>query len=430
MRFPFRLAAVVVLGFCAPLPASAAPPAKKAATSELAVDVVDLKPAGPSFRGAILNRAADGALLMAVSRQWLKTSQPAIYEKESAGEAEGRKEQLAELLERIDAWREEHPDHKKLQFYLGEERDRIEKLVKAGPEVARPAEESYFLLVEIPAARIRKATPQPPQKKVIALAAWQEGFENVETRSVSDLEKELKNRKIDVSKLSLDLTDRLPPQRDSDSQWTARKALVEYEYLKPVDFQGTGDVLVRVGEEAKAPPVASLIGDLFNSQLSRELGDLLGNPAGPKKPAAAPFEKATRAADKEGATGLRVTRVDQNLAARRVSVEQSFLARMSDGTWHVVWSMTETADASKSRPEAEERIEKDPQVKQALNLVQQLGLGGDGDETVQTAIRFGAAVMDAQSNADARFFRFRDSMLKHLDGPPFPWAGVPAAKAK
>ena len=45
---------------------------------------------------------------------------------------------------------------------------------------------------------------------------------------------------------------------------------------------------------------------------------------------------AARIADSENLTGFRVTRVDQDLAARRVSVETRFVARLPSGDWKTI----------------------------------------------------------------------------------------------
>lgn len=421
---------LILVGFvlvtAAPVLSQAAPPAKKGASADLAVDVVDLKPSGPSLRGAVIRTASDGTVVLAVSRPWLQKNAAALYEKHAAEERTARQEQLVELMARMTSWRTDRDDQKRLTFFLDEERRRLSNILEGKAD--DPALESPFVVMELKQTRVRRVTGQPAAKKQVALAAWQADLADVESRSVADLEAELKERNIDAQLLAVDLSARLAPSRDTAAQWAARRAIVEYELCKPLDFQGTGDVLVRIGDEEK-PQMASLIGELFTSQLGRDLGDLLGTPNPVAKPSAAPFEKATKAAEKEQLAGVRVTRVDQNLTARRVVVAQHFLVRLDDKTWHTAWSWTETADASKPRPDAEARIEKDPQIKQALELVKSIGLGGDAGDTLQTAVRFGAAVMEAQKSADGRFFQFRDACLRKLDGPPFPWSG-PAAAVK
>ena len=93
------------------------------------------------------------------------------------------------------------------------------------------------------------------------------------------------------------------------------------------------------------------------------------------------------------------------------------MARMPDGTWETIWNATETVDASRPRKELEARIRQDQQVTEALKLAEGLGLGGG----VDTAVRFGAATMEAQQTAAARFFEFVDRYTLRLDGPVLKW---------
>src|SRR5262249_14877403 len=158
--------------------------------------------------------------------------------------------------------------------------------------------------------------------------------------------------------------------------WAARRAIVEYHFRKPLDFQGTGDVVVRAGDAPKAADLAQLIDGILKSFG----GDPLGGPPDPPVAGGArktPQDKgitekwlaaASRTAESDGVDGYRVTRVNQDLAARRVAVETRFVARLPDGQWRTIWQKSESADASKPRPDLEQQIEKDPQVRSALEL--------------------------------------------------------------
>ena len=240
---------------------------------------------------------------------------------------------------------------------------------------------------------------------------------------MAGLVQELKLRKIEPTDDADALLDLLPPRRQNDSAWAARRALVEYRFRKPLDFQGIGDAVVRTGEGLKAADAAPLLGDLIKSLAGDSIPDLL-DPRAPRGAAKgtgnnSSSEKwlatAAKAADSEDLDGFRVTRVNQDLAARRVAVEVRFVARLPDGAWRTIWQRSETADASKPRPDFEQQIEKDPQLRAVLELMK--SLGGGGDDQVKLAIRFGAATAEAQKDADHRFFEFRDRYLGRLDGP-------------
>ena len=55
-------------------------------------------------------------------------------------------------------------------------------------------------------------------------------------------------------KESFDLSDQLTTsQEQSEEQWRARVALIEYQLCQPLDFQGTGSMLVRTGPRSGQP---------------------------------------------------------------------------------------------------------------------------------------------------------------------------------
>jgi hypothetical protein len=278
---------------------------------------------------------------------------------------------------------------------------------------------------------------QTPQRRQIALAAWRERLADVETRPATSLVQELKKKNVEPTADSDVLLDLLPPRRENDTAWAARRAIVEYRFRKPLDFQGSGDVVIRSGERLKAADAGKMFSDLLKSFGGDPVSALLDPPgaAPPKKKAGGTptgekwLDSAVKLAGEEDVAGFRVTRVEQDLAQKRVNVETRFIARLPDGSWKTVWGQKESADASKPRGDAEQQIMQDPQVRAALEVVRSLGVGGD--DQIRLAVRFGAATMEAQKQADSRFFEFRDHYLQRLDGPVLriaPPASPPARK--
>jgi hypothetical protein len=259
------------------------------------------------------------------------------------------------------------------------------------------------------------------------MLAWRERFENVETREVVDLEKQLRDLGIDPAADVPDLADRLPAARQDDGQWAARRAIIEFELAGKLEFQGMGKSLVRtdagaakVGLEQLLPV---LLPQLLQDQLGGQLADLLREPGVRPRPAAVStpdFSGAIREAERAKINGFRVTTVDLNLQRKQASVETRFLGKLPSGKWETIWSHKAVGDPSKPRPDIQRQIESDPQVADALKLVKSLGLGAGGE--LQTAMNFGAATMEAQKAADQEFFRFLDRYVKHLDGPSLSWS--------
>jgi hypothetical protein len=415
-RYVAALVALFVL-----IGSNAARADKPAGVADLAVDQVSLK-GGPRLVGAVLGREADGTLAFAVGRAWLKKTHPKYFEQALREEAVETRAALTELRDRIAEWRQARSADKELEFFLNKEADRVGMELKAIDAGTREEDAAFLVLVLAP-AKIDRVVTQPPQRRRIALAAWREGLADVETRTTASLAQELKQKKIDPVDDPDALLDLLPPRRQNDAAWAARQAIVEYRFRKPLDFQGMGDAVVRAGENVNAADLAPLLADLLKSLGGDPLSGLLDPPAargaskgtGKNQPGEKWLASAVKIAESEDLTGFRVTRVEQDLAAKRAAVETRFVARLPDGSWKTAWQQTVEADVSKPRPEAEQQIENDPRVRAALQLFKSLGV--QGDEQIKLAIRFGAATQEAQKEADSRFFEFRDRHLKQLDGP-------------
>ena len=396
--------------------------AKSVAMSQLGVDVVSLK-SGKSVRGAILKNEANGSVTMAVPREWLKQANPELLAKLAADEATSQRMAWEELRDRLTKLLATPPESQRSVFFLKEELERVEKLLAQ----AEPSEPTQFVWFEAKREAIAKVSPSVPDRQRIAIWAWGERLKEVETRDVADLTRELKQKGVDPTKPAPDLSDQLAARPQDEREWAARLALVEYAFGTPLDFQGTGDVLVQSNGSRDLKDMAPVIAKVLRGQVDSFLKDLTGGGRPAKSKTASNndwLKSAIRDAEQLKATGFRATRVDLNVEGRQTAVQSAFVVRVGTGPqeqaqWETIWSHHETADATKVRADAEARIANDPQVKQALDKVKSLGLGAE--DQIQQAIRFGAATMAAQQTADSRFFEFRDRHLKHLAGPPLWW---------
>jgi hypothetical protein len=389
-------------------------PSRHASRTQLAVDVVSLK-SGTTLRGAIVRYDAGRSLTMAVAREWLRKASPDLFAKRTRAEVSDRRAALEQLRERLDKELAGVPDDSRLGAFLRSERKRAERLLNE----AAPSDERQFVWLDLTKKEIAKIKPASAANRRIAAWSWFERLANVETRDADDLAHELERRGIDPAELLPDLADRFPIRRQDDREWRARMALVVYALDKPLDFQGTGDVLVRVDRSAKAKDAGPLMVKLLGGQVDALFKDLLGeshSAAAKAGPADAWLKTAYREAESLKARGLRATRVDLNLGGRQASVSSVFAVHLNNGDWEVIWSDHETQDGTKERAAAEATIADDPQVKSALSNLQSLGVAAD--DHVRQAIRFGAATMAAQQAVDSRFFAFEGPLLQHLDGPP------------
>jgi hypothetical protein len=402
--------------------------AKPVPESELAVDVVSVK-GGPRFYGAVLGREEDGRIALAVRREWLKRNRVQVYDEGLRDETAETKTALTELHDRIADWRKARNDVPALEAFLKKENERIEKDLQT-LDAGRYEEAAPFMVLDFAPAKIERVLSQIPSRRAIAQTAWQEQLSDVETRSAVILAQELKKQQIALVDDPDELLEMLPVRRESETAWVARKALVEYQFRKALDFQGTGDFVFPATDKVDGAQGAKLIEGLIKSLTSGTLKDLfdLALDGSAKRADAGGIEKwlatASQSAQSADVLGFRVTRVEPNLDARQITVESRFVARFPGGDWRTVWQHAETADASKIRADQEQQIMQDPQVRKVLDLVQSVGL--TDEDQVKQAIRFGAATMDCQKIADSRFFQFRDRYLRRLDGPVLRVAAPPS----
>jgi hypothetical protein len=384
-----------------------------AAHMRLAVDVVRLK-SGTTLRGAIVHSSADGSLTMAVSREWLHKTNLALFTKWTSVEASVRKTALEELRDRLNREIGRVPEDSRLGAFLRSERKRVERLLAEAMPV-----DTQFVWVDLTKRELAKVAPASAANRRVAGWSWYERLPNVETLHAADLEQQLRQRGIDPTQQLPDLSDRFPIRRQNEQEWAARLALVEYALDKPLDFQGTGDRLVRVDRGANPKDAAALIPQLFGGQIDALLKDALGDRrplvAGPEA-SDAWLKTAYQEAVAQQVLAFRATRVDFGLATRQTTVVSVFVVHRKNGDWKIIWADRETLDASKPRAATETAIADDPRVKSALASLK--SLGNVAQDQVRQAIRFGAATMEAQQAVDRRFSAFEGSYLQHLDGPP------------
>lgn len=399
---------------------------KKAGPARFAVDLVTLD-SGDRLRGAFAGVDADGVVSMAVQRDWLKKTKPAMYAEVTRDESADATTAATELRTRIQKWLDEKPESNALVTFLEVELERVDEQLAKLNEARGNAGTSQFVMLKFPRRKVKYSFAQSAGNRRIAMLAWRERFEDVETREAAELEGQLRDSGVDPAADVPELADRLPATGQDADEWAARRAIVEFELAGRLEFQGIGKALVRtdagaakVGLEQLLP---ELLPQLLQDQLGGQLADLLREPGRQPQPVAAAslpdFRGAIRETERAEATGFRATTVALNLQRKQATVETRFVAKLPSGKWEQVWSHKAVGDSSKARPEIQQQIENDPQVAEALKLAKSLGLGADVQ--LQTAMNFGAATMEAQKAADQEFFRFLDKYVRHLDGPALKW---------
>ena len=447
-KLHFRSAILVVLLLL--VAQSAFAQRKSSGLTKFGVDFVFLE-TGERLRGAILGQTADGAVRVVVNQKWLSAAYPKMHQREVDSTKVRQSERTQRLKQRIDKWKNERAESRELVSFLNSELKRIDRDAAKNLE---PDDERQFLVLEVPKPAVRRVYIQPTARKQMALVAWSERLGIPETMGAADLAKLFKREGIDLSQ-KIDLSDRIPAIAQSETEWSARKALVEYEFHKKLDFQGTGDAIFRTDAGAEAPNMEELFQELMQQQMKSLTGGLLGElnlgelnlgnlnleglnlgdlkldglnldalkKGGDLKLGGKPqvktknwLDKATSIAKQEDVRGFRVTRVEQDIARKSVAVTSSFYARMADGAWRSVADQVSSANANEVDPEIEARIKQDPRISKLIKQIGGLGIGGI-EQKLNEAMRFGAATMQAQQEVDSQFFEFRDQYLRQLDSP-------------
>ena len=366
---------------------------------------------GSKLRGVLLENS-DKSVTLLVSAKWLSVTNTKLHQTSRVQTVANNKTGLEQAVRRLKAELPPAGDAAVSAFLKQQLEDvqaELANVDKFDPD---------FLWLTLPMKDVARVDAATLEHRQLLTWAWAEGLDRAEARSGEELSRDLKSRNVSPVGWPLAFIERLPAREQTDNEWAARRALVDYALGLRLDFQGTGDVLARVGKEAPAD-VGQLLVELLRQQLQSQFGDLLGErPAKNGQDNATKSESLTKAiqtAESEKRNGFRVTRLDLAIERQESTVTTQFVARLADGSWRSVFQHTERADAKQARPDIEKRIQDDPQVKKVLDLIRQFGVAGDAQ--IQQAIRFGAATMTAQQICDREFAAFRDVHLPSLVRP-------------
>jgi len=383
-------------------------PNQKASTAP-AVETLKLK-TGEEFRGLVLGASSPQRAWFATQRSWLKHAKPDLAEKTFQDEARRLEAIRGDLAQRIEAWIGQlGPGQEGLKQFLTEEQQRFQE--------KNPQANSQLVLLPIDPRQVVRHEARSPLVKNLVMLAIQERVEGVETRTVPELIKDLTELGLDPTKDRANILDRLPSMPiDDPADWAARKALFSYQMGKPLILQGSGDVLIEAGKKDAKNGAEALLAQLLPKMLQKMLSELTGDAAG-QQAADQWIPKAVAMAEEAKATVVRATRVEPDLATRRIKIEDHLLAKGDNGKWGIVWQMQYSADGTVARAQNEAVIKADPQIAPLLKTAAAFGI----DSQINDAIRFGAATMELQGQAEKNFGQFLKVATRRLDGVPLKW---------
>lgn len=376
-----------------------------------AVESVQLTQGG-QIRGLLLGKSTTGALWMVTQRQWLKKTKPDLFAKFEAEEADRNRKIQSVLSRRIRDWLASLKDNQEgLRSWLQDELKNWQ-----GED---PPKTGQLMLLSIKPSQIKKVDSRSGPIRQLVMLGIQERVQGLEERSPLELMKDLKSLGLEPGRDRANILDRLPPfPIEDETDWIARKALMTFQMGKVLQLQGSGDFLVEQARPGAANGngqngIEGLLTQMLPKLLTKALGDILGEPT----PASAWQPKAIQMAEAAKVDMVRVIRVEPDLANRRMVVEDTILGRANAAQWGVVWQTRLLADGNQARPASEAIIKSDPQIAPLLKAAAALG----ADAQINEAIRFGAATMELQQEANQKFGQFLKLSTKRLDGIPLKW---------
>ena len=384
----------------------------KVRSSQLAVD--SIRTAEHHLYGFVLPQKRNGAIEFAVDRQWLLQTYPEFAKQLEMKEVALQEKASQQFSDRMAHWIADctQEKHLRLKLFLEDELSRIQ-----GTEPA--VEASQFMLLQIPAQKILKLSLAKPEFRHLAGLAYKHEIPDITTTSAPVLERKLKELGVNAQAETFDLSGKLPRmQEETDRQWAARQALVEYDYVEAFELQAIGDFV----QAAKEPlDLAGILRSVSQSQqnllseLSEQLQLNLNIPAN-RNTAQAWREKAGELASKRKSRGVLVHRLDQDLLLATAKLSTHFLAQDGSGAWMEVYQSEQQIDGSQATQEQLDRLSDDPSLKRILPMIELLG----GKAQLDQALRQGAATAAALGTARKTFDQFKQASASNLASPPIP----------
>lgn len=385
----------------------------------LGVDYL-LLTSGEKLYGFSLGKNEDGLVTFAVERKWLKQTHPKLFERESTREQKERKQTGKVLLERIDQWIDERKDDPKsegLVRFLKYKRDKIEF---ASDDNSNEPNDALFMLFHLELDEIQDLKQASRNNRFVAGIAYGRGIENIVTTPASILRKRLAEADKKWTEQQVDLADELPKSvTQSEKEWAARKAILEYHMREPLEYQGTGSTLLRLDEQVDMTALAAQLLARGGAGAITQVGIDLGLPEFQKfkkdRENKSWSKKITTEAEKDGFRGVFVVRLEQSMTSSSVKVHSHFFVMEEPGNWFELRNNTSTSNVNQQAVGDVAQLKQDPQVKQAVDLISKL-LPGAADR-VDLAMQHGAATQQALSQAKSEFTLFLEKYTNDLDTP-------------
>jgi malate synthase len=174
-------------------------------------------------------------------------------------------------------------------------------------------------------------------------------------------------------------------------------------------------MMVRVGDRNAQADIGKLLAQGVQQQSQDLLGELLD---GRKANRRDWLESCREMLKEERDDYFRASCMEQGGVGNDGFVESAFVVRFGND-WKPIWKSKIPIDLRSVPDAAQKQVENDPQIRSLLTLVESLGVGSR--DTVDRAVKMGAATMQAQSQVNQQFEFFRQRFQHRLDIPVLRW---------
>jgi hypothetical protein len=353
---------------------------------------------------------------MVVRRAWLQKQYPEFWQEHLKSETKAFEVNRNKLVARIEEWKKDYDGDD--AEVIGDFLDNNVKLL--GLNEAVDPSKFAFTVLNLSSERIRRPWIQSPDRHRLAGIAWSENIDGVETANASVLKRELEKRNVDLDGYSLKLGNEMPPMLESDTDWEARKALIEFALLERVEYQGTGEMFFRRGENAN--PMQAMQAMMQNGGLGGfsqidKLGRELGLPEFQNRKSNensdAWIKPMIEAAEKANRRSFSVSRMEPG---DPVKVETSLYYKAMDGRWYPLATFANSERLRDQSADELDALKEDPQVARVMDIAKQFGLADPS--LLDQAIRNGAATRKALEKSMSDLETYVEQYSFEIDNPP------------
>ena len=396
-------------------PGAAPPPA-----SSQVADAITLRDGKVILGQVVEPNDRRGPLPVLVRRAWAESNLPQQLAAWEKAEAPVTRRAEAQRRERLAAWRREITpavDHKRAIIpWLDAEIARLAPAPVVRPQAADEPAKSPLMLVKLPRNSIKAVAAKSRANGRLLRLAWSMGFPDPEAATLDDLKRGLEDRGFAASSDAPVAVDALlPTPLESDAEWLVRRAATEVARLPGGRFLLYGGAVLPEPAAGKAPPVGAAM-----EALSSTLKDLLGEEK------ANPLPGKLRELAGQGRVGAVVTSLEMapDMASTTVATTL-WVAPGGNRDWVAAVQRSSTVRPGDLPNDAGAGLAEDPQVKAALNIVGQLGLGEVPAELKQRSLNMGFATQKALGEARAALAQALDRLALPVEAPR-PASAVPA----